>query len=167
MYVIECCHRDGLIGMGRLMLLSMGPTLGCLTRTLLKVASTSTRYVCFQSLTTHSNSRRLHISFVMIDMNSSNVNRTSYHKLKCDFFIFCFALLQLNSVVEGIKEKMGSKREPLILLHHRRTRGGPANSSLAITALSRWQETHSIYTTPTGSNDDWYEQERLVVLYFL
>ncbi|KAG0605932.1 hypothetical protein M758_9G099400 [Ceratodon purpureus] len=67
-----------------------------------------------------------------------------------------FNFHQLNSVVEGIKAKLGSKREPLILLHHRRTRGGPANSSFAIKTLNKWQESHSIYTTPTGSNDDWY-----------
>lgn len=67
-----------------------------------------------------------------------------------------FNFHQLNSVVKGIKEKVGSKREPLILLHHRRTRGGPASSSFAIKILNKWQETHAIYTTPTGSNDDWY-----------
>jgi proteinaceous RNase P len=59
-------------------------------------------------------------------------------------------------VVKGIKEVVGSKREPLILLHHRRTRGGPANSSFAIKTLNRWQEARALYTTPTGSNDDWY-----------
>lgn len=68
------------------------------------------------------------------------------------------ALSQLNSVVRGIKEKIGSKRNPLILLHHRRTKGGPANSPHAIKMLKRWQEAHTIYTTPTGSNDDWYVQ---------
>ncbi|KAG0617163.1 hypothetical protein M758_5G169300 [Ceratodon purpureus] len=67
-----------------------------------------------------------------------------------------FNFYQLNSVVKGIKEKVGSKREPLILLHHRRTRGGPANSSFAIKTLNRWQEARALYTTPTGSNDDWY-----------
>nr|BAP69208.1 pentatricopeptide repeat protein [Physcomitrium patens] len=67
-----------------------------------------------------------------------------------------FNFHQLNSVVKGIKEKIGSKRNPLILLHHRRTRGGPANSPHAIKMLKRWQEAHAIFTTPTGSNDDWY-----------
>ena len=45
MYADECGCRDGLIGMGHLMLSLMEPTLGCLTRILVKVASTFTRYV--------------------------------------------------------------------------------------------------------------------------
>lgn len=64
--------------------------------------------------------------------------------------------MQLNSVVTGIQKRLGLKREPLILLHHRRTKGGPADSSFAARMLSNWKENNSIYTTPTGSNDDWY-----------
>nr|PNR46869.1 hypothetical protein PHYPA_013989 [Physcomitrium patens]BAN18185.1 pentatricopeptide repeat protein [Physcomitrium patens] len=67
-----------------------------------------------------------------------------------------FNFYQLNSVVTGIQKRLGLKREPLILLHHRRTKGGPADSSFAARMLSNWKENNSIYTTPTGSNDDWY-----------
>jgi len=63
--------------------------------------------------------------------------------------------LQLNSVVNGIKVKLGLKKEPLILLHHKRTKGGAAASPSGSKALNRWKEANSIYTTPTGSNDDW------------
>ena len=58
--------------------------------------------------------------------------------------------------MNGIQQKLGLKREPLVLLHERRTRGGPAASDFAINTLSRWKEANSLYITPAGSNDDWY-----------
>jgi proteinaceous RNase P len=64
--------------------------------------------------------------------------------------------VQLNAVVNGIQKKIGSKREPLVLLHHRRTKGGAAATPNALSLLNRWQNANCIYTTPTGSNDDWY-----------
>ncbi len=64
--------------------------------------------------------------------------------------------MQLNAVVNGIQKKIGSKREPLVLLHHRRTKGGAAATPNALSLLNRWQNANCIYTTPTGSNDDWY-----------
>jgi proteinaceous RNase P len=41
-------------------------------------------------------------------------------------------------------------------LHHRRTKGGAAATPNALSLLNRWQNANCIYTTPTGSNDDWY-----------
>ncbi|CAN5963673.1 unnamed protein product [Sphagnum jensenii] len=67
-----------------------------------------------------------------------------------------FNFFQLNAVVNGIQKKIGSKREPLVLLHHRRTKGGAAATPNALSLLNRWQIANCIYTTPTGSNDDWY-----------
>ncbi|CAK9275742.1 unnamed protein product [Sphagnum jensenii] len=67
-----------------------------------------------------------------------------------------FNFFQLNAVVNGIQKKIGSKREPLVLLHHRRTKGGAAATPNALSLLNRWQNANCIYTTPTGSNDDWY-----------
>ncbi|KAH8934065.1 hypothetical protein BDL97_18G064700 [Sphagnum fallax] len=67
-----------------------------------------------------------------------------------------FNFFQLNAGVNGIQKKIGSKREPLVLLHHRRTKGGAAATPNALSLLNRWQIANCIYTTPTGSNDDWY-----------
>ncbi|CAM6027545.1 unnamed protein product [Sphagnum balticum] len=67
-----------------------------------------------------------------------------------------FNFYQLNAVVNGIQKKIGSKREPLVLLHHQRTKGRAATASSAMSILKRWQNADCIYTTPTGSNDDWY-----------
>jgi proteinaceous RNase P len=67
-----------------------------------------------------------------------------------------FNFYQLNAVVNGIQKKIGSNREPLILLHHQRTKGRAATASSAMSILKRWQNADCIYTTPTGSNDDWY-----------
>ncbi|CAK9270840.1 unnamed protein product [Sphagnum jensenii] len=67
-----------------------------------------------------------------------------------------FNFYQLNAVVNGIQKKIGSNREPLVLLHHQRTKGRAATASSAMSILKRWQNADCIYTTPTGSNDDWY-----------
>jgi len=67
-----------------------------------------------------------------------------------------FNIYQLNAVVNGIQKKIGSNREPLVLLHHQRTKGRAATASSAMSILKRWQNADCIYMTPTGSNDDWY-----------
>lgn len=48
-----------------------------------------------------------------------------------------------------------SKKLPLIVLHTRRVRGGPAENPKNKKLLEYWQRSGVLYTTPTGSNDDW------------
>lgn len=64
-------------------------------------------------------------------------------------------LWQLNSVVKGIQQMSPSKKLPLIVLHTRRVRGGPAENPKNKKLLEYWQRSGVLYTTPTGSNDDW------------
>eukprot|EP01018_Ginkgo_biloba_P016085 Gb_37044 [translate_table: standard] len=45
---------------------------------------------------------------------------------------------------------------PLIILHNKRTRGGPADNPYNKQLLEGWRKAGALYTTPTGSNDDWY-----------
>ena len=45
---------------------------------------------------------------------------------------------------------------PLVVLHHKRTRDGPASAPVAQQILRRYWDASALYTTPTGSNDDWY-----------
>lgn len=63
---------------------------------------------------------------------------------------------QLNAAVNLVQQKSPSKKAPLIILHHRRTKGGSAASTYASNLLKKWTQNNTIYTTPTGSNDDWY-----------
>ncbi|XXG60736.1 hypothetical protein AAC387_Pa04g2572 [Persea americana] len=67
-----------------------------------------------------------------------------------------FNFFQLNSVVKGIQQMSPSKKLPLIVLHTRRVRGGPAENPKNKKLLEYWQRSGVLYTTPTGSNDDWY-----------
>ena len=45
---------------------------------------------------------------------------------------------------------------PVVFLHVRRVRGGPANHPKARRFLSDWKNGGELFTTPAGSNDDWY-----------
>lgn len=45
---------------------------------------------------------------------------------------------------------------PVVFLHVRRVRGGPANVQRAKDTLEMWKRNGELFTTPAGSNDDWY-----------
>ena len=45
---------------------------------------------------------------------------------------------------------------PVVFLHVRRVRGGPANAARARECLDGWKRGGELFTTPAGSNDDWY-----------
>ncbi|XP_058087166.1 proteinaceous RNase P 2 isoform X2 [Magnolia sinica] len=65
-----------------------------------------------------------------------------------------FSLSQLNTVVKELYER-SQKKWPLVLLHTKRVRALmeiPSNREL----IEEWRARGALYTTPTGSNDDWY-----------
>lgn len=61
---------------------------------------------------------------------------------------------QLDAVVRELQK--GSKRKwPLIVLHNKRVLSlmeNPSNRQL----IETWRAEGALYTTPSGSNDDWY-----------
>ncbi|KAG5243403.1 hypothetical protein OIU77_030485 [Salix suchowensis] len=63
---------------------------------------------------------------------------------------------KINAVVNGIRQKLPSKKWPLIVLHNKRITGrkmeGPVNKAF----IEKWKNADALYATPTGSNDDWY-----------
>ena len=63
---------------------------------------------------------------------------------------------QLDNVVRAVMRSSPQHARPLVVLHHKRTRDGPANAPVAKQILSRYWDASALYTTPTGSNDDWY-----------
>ncbi|XP_038710506.1 proteinaceous RNase P 1, chloroplastic/mitochondrial-like isoform X2 [Tripterygium wilfordii] len=67
-----------------------------------------------------------------------------------------FKPLKVNAVVNGIRQKLPSKRWPLIILHNRRITGDKMNEPMNKTLVEKWKNADALYATPTGSNDDWY-----------
>ncbi|MQL81221.1 hypothetical protein Taro_013670 [Colocasia esculenta] len=67
-----------------------------------------------------------------------------------------FSLTKVNSVLNGIRQKLPSKKWPLIIVHNKRVYGGKMNDPANVKLVEKWKNADAIYTTPTGSNDDWY-----------
>ncbi|XP_010262434.1 PREDICTED: proteinaceous RNase P 2 [Nelumbo nucifera] len=65
-----------------------------------------------------------------------------------------FSLPQLDAVVKDLYER-SQQKWPLVILHNKRYRvlaENPLNKKL----LDEWKAHDALYTTPHGSNDDWY-----------
>ncbi|XP_072985476.1 proteinaceous RNase P 1, chloroplastic/mitochondrial-like [Typha latifolia] len=67
-----------------------------------------------------------------------------------------FSLKKVNAVVNGIRQKLPSKKWPLIIVHNRRLSGDKMEEPLSSKLIEKWKNADAIYATPTGSNDDWY-----------
>ncbi|XP_058074320.1 uncharacterized protein LOC131223055 isoform X2 [Magnolia sinica] len=67
-----------------------------------------------------------------------------------------FLLSKVNAVVNGIRQKLPSKKWPLIVVHHRRISGGKMDEPPNRQLIEKWKNADALYATPTGSNDDWY-----------
>lgn len=80
-------------------------------------------------------------------VDGANVSLVNLHN-------FCFR--NLNDVVTQLTQMSPSKRLPLIILHKNRVNRGPALNPNNLRLLERWEKSGALYTTPVGSNDDWY-----------
>uniref|UniRef100_M8BYR1 ribonuclease P n=1 Tax=Aegilops tauschii TaxID=37682 RepID=M8BYR1_AEGTA len=67
-----------------------------------------------------------------------------------------FSFSQVNSVVNGIQRVTKSKKLPLIVLHRSRVNCGPAKAPQNQKLIESWRNAGALYSTPPGSNDDWY-----------
>nr|KYP38275.1 hypothetical protein KK1_040490 [Cajanus cajan] len=65
-----------------------------------------------------------------------------------------FADVQLDDVVKELYNRSG-KKWPLVVLHNKRLRGLMENPS-SRRLVEEWMNNGVLYTTPNGSNDDWY-----------
>ncbi|KAI3924841.1 hypothetical protein MKW98_031092 [Papaver atlanticum] len=65
-----------------------------------------------------------------------------------------FSISQLEAVVKELYET-SQRKWPLIILHNKRYRSLTANPSNR-KILDWWRAQGALYTTPNGSNDDWY-----------
>ncbi|OMO87980.1 hypothetical protein CCACVL1_08621 [Corchorus capsularis] len=81
-------------------------------------------------------------------IDAANVGLFSQRKFKSS---------KVNAVVNGIRQKLPSKKWPLIVLHNRRITGKMMDEPAVNKELiEKWQNADALYATPTGSNDDWY-----------
>ncbi|CAI8600447.1 unnamed protein product [Vicia faba] len=65
-----------------------------------------------------------------------------------------FSIQQLDDVVKELYNQSGGKW-PLVILHNKRVRGLMENPS-SRKLVEEWMKNGVLYTTPNGSNDDWY-----------
>ncbi|KAG4972194.1 hypothetical protein JHK85_038615 [Glycine max] len=65
-----------------------------------------------------------------------------------------FNISQLDDVVKELYNRSG-KKWPLVVLHNKRLRGLMENPS-SRRLVEEWMKNGVLYTTPNGSNDDWY-----------
>ncbi|XVE98154.1 hypothetical protein REPUB_Repub03eG0081000 [Reevesia pubescens] len=63
---------------------------------------------------------------------------------------------KVNAVVNGIRQKLPSKKWPLIVLHNKRIIGHKMDEPVNKALIEKWKNADALYATPTGSNDDWY-----------
>ncbi|XVF49172.1 hypothetical protein PTKIN_Ptkin03bG0247100 [Pterospermum kingtungense] len=63
---------------------------------------------------------------------------------------------KVNAVVNGIRQKLPSKKWPLIVLHNKRITERKMDEPVNKALIEKWKNADALYATPTGSNDDWY-----------
>lgn len=63
--------------------------------------------------------------------------------------------MQLNNIVNKLREISPTKKMPLVILHTNRVYGGAANIPYNKKLLDNWKSAGALYATPPGSNDDW------------
>ncbi|KAG6723642.1 hypothetical protein I3842_03G218200 [Carya illinoinensis] len=67
-----------------------------------------------------------------------------------------FVPSKVSAVVNGIRQKLPSKKWPLIVLHNKRITGRKMDEPVNRALIEKWKTADALYATPTGSNDDWY-----------
>ncbi|OVA20329.1 Pentatricopeptide repeat [Macleaya cordata] len=67
-----------------------------------------------------------------------------------------FSLSKVNAIVNGIRQKLPSKKWPLIVVHNKRISGDRMEEPANKTLIEKWKNADALFPTPTGSNDDWY-----------
>ncbi|PKA64737.1 Proteinaceous RNase P 1, chloroplastic/mitochondrial [Apostasia shenzhenica] len=67
-----------------------------------------------------------------------------------------FSVNKVNAVANGMRQKLPSKKLPLVVVHNKRLTGGKMNEPVNQKLIEKWRNADALYATPTGSNDDWY-----------
>eukprot|EP00250_Pteridium_aquilinum_P003490 c13809_g1_i1 orf=230-3028(-) len=67
-----------------------------------------------------------------------------------------FNYKQVATVASAIEARNSTDKPPLIVLHCRRTSDGVSRSPRSQNIIEGWISNNVLYSTPNGSNDDWY-----------
>lgn len=54
-----------------------------------------------------------------------------------------------------MRQRLPSKKFPLIILHNKRIKGDKMDESVNRALIDKWNSADALYATPSGSNDDW------------
>ncbi|XP_014505558.1 proteinaceous RNase P 1, chloroplastic/mitochondrial isoform X1 [Vigna radiata var. radiata] len=63
---------------------------------------------------------------------------------------------KINAVANEMRQRLPSKKFPLIILHNKRIKGDKMDESVNRALIDKWNSADALYATPSGSNDDWY-----------
>ncbi|KAL7599712.1 hypothetical protein Lser_V15G24147 [Lactuca serriola] len=63
---------------------------------------------------------------------------------------------KVNTISNGIRQMLPSKKWPLIILHNKRIYDNKMDEGINKALFEKWKNADALYATPTGSNDDWY-----------
>ncbi|TKY45915.1 Proteinaceous RNase [Spatholobus suberectus] len=63
---------------------------------------------------------------------------------------------KINAIANEIRQKLPSKKFPLIILHNKRIKGDKMDEPINRALIDKWNNADALYATPFGSNDDWY-----------
>ncbi|KAI3714636.1 hypothetical protein L6452_21594 [Arctium lappa] len=63
---------------------------------------------------------------------------------------------KVNTIANGIRQMLPTKKWPLVILHNRRVTGDKMDEGMNKSLVEKWKTADALYATPTGSNDDWY-----------
>ncbi|CAJ1936981.1 unnamed protein product [Sphenostylis stenocarpa] len=67
-----------------------------------------------------------------------------------------FMPFKINAVVNEMRQRLPSKKFPLIILHNKRIKGDKMDEPVNRALIDKWNNGDALYATPYGSNDDWY-----------
>lgn len=109
-----------------------------------------------------------HMKSNYFDFNQVQIRQMAYNKpvLSClNYYkhqfehayisLITINLLQLKNAVNLTRNLSPSKRLPLVILHSGRVKGQHNGNLKNKMTLQHWKESHALYVTPQGSNDDW------------
>lgn len=63
---------------------------------------------------------------------------------------------KINAVANEIRQRLPSKKFPLIILHNKRIKGDKMDEPINRSLIDKWNNADALYATPSGSNDNWY-----------
>ncbi|KAG5052218.1 hypothetical protein JHK87_004416 [Glycine soja] len=90
-------------------------------------------------------------ALISLVMDSSS-NQMDFEK--CSGIMEVADTRQISVVANEIRQRLPSKKFPLIILHNKRIKGDKLDEPINRALIDKWNNADALYATPTGSNDD-------------